>query len=104
VAALNNVELITALEVLACITFKQQISQVEIDQLFDADKRGRVVKMRNLKLVENSPVLTPSASCDNGSLLQRFGLASLGASFDVSESKGQFSYAALRSTNMKNQA
>ena len=48
----------SALEVLACIAFKQPISQAEIDRLFDADKRGLVVKMRDLKLVEwrNSPV------------------------------------------------
>ena len=30
----------SALEVLACIAFKQPISQAEIDRLFDADKRG----------------------------------------------------------------
>ncbi|MGB8463883.1 MAG: SMC-Scp complex subunit ScpB, partial [Terrimicrobiaceae bacterium] len=41
-----------ALEVLACIAFRQPISQAEIDQLFDADKRGLVVKLRDLKLVE----------------------------------------------------
>jgi chromosome segregation and condensation protein ScpB len=29
------------LEVLACIAFKQPISQAEIDRFFDADKRGR---------------------------------------------------------------
>jgi len=40
------------LEVLACIAFKQPISQAEIDLLFDADKRGLVVKLRDLKLVE----------------------------------------------------
>ena len=39
------------LEVLACIAFKS-ISQVEIDRLFDADKRGLVVTLRDLKLVE----------------------------------------------------
>ena len=42
----------SALEVLACIAFNQPISQAEIDRLFDADKRGLVVKMRDLKLVE----------------------------------------------------
>ena len=41
-----------SLEVLACIAFRQPISQAEIDQLFDADKRGLVVKLRDLKLVE----------------------------------------------------
>jgi hypothetical protein len=40
------------LEVLACIAFKQPISQAEIDHLFDADKRGLVVTLRDLKLVE----------------------------------------------------
>jgi chromosome segregation and condensation protein ScpB len=28
------------LGVLACVAFKQSISQAEIDQLFDVDKRG----------------------------------------------------------------
>ena len=37
---------------LACIAFKQPISQAEIDQLFEADKRALVVKLRDLKLVE----------------------------------------------------
>ena len=51
--ASGNLELTTAtLEVLACIAFKQPISQAEIDRLFDADKRGLVVKLRDLKLVE----------------------------------------------------
>ena len=36
-----------ALEVLACIAIKQPISQAEIDRLFDADKRGFVVKLRS---------------------------------------------------------
>jgi len=40
------------LEVLACIAFKQPISQSEIDHLFAADKRGLVVKLRDLRLVE----------------------------------------------------
>jgi chromosome segregation and condensation protein ScpB len=49
----GSLQLTTAsLEVLACIAFKQPISQAEIDQLFDADKRGLVVKLRDLKLVE----------------------------------------------------
>jgi chromosome segregation and condensation protein ScpB len=48
-----NLQMTTAtLEVLACIAFKQPISQAEIDLLFDADKRGLVVKLRDLKLVE----------------------------------------------------
>jgi chromosome segregation and condensation protein ScpB len=69
----------TALEVLACIAFKQPISQAEIDRLFDADKRGLVLKLRDLKFVEEF-------AGDDGRLrfattqafLQRFGLASLG--------------------------
>ena len=37
-----NLQLTTAtLEVLACIAFRQPISQAEIDRLFDADKRGQ---------------------------------------------------------------
>ena len=48
-----NLQMTTAtLEVLACIAFKQPISQAEIDLLFEADKRGLVVKLRDLKLVE----------------------------------------------------
>jgi chromosome segregation and condensation protein ScpB len=66
------------LEVLACIAFKQPISQAEIDQLFDADKRGFVVTLRDLMLVEEF-------AGDDGRLrfattrtfLERFGLASL---------------------------
>jgi segregation and condensation protein B len=67
------------LEVLACIAFKQPISQAEIDHLFDADKRGLVVPLRDLKLVEEF------ASSDGrlrfattAEFLQRFGLASVG--------------------------
>ena len=57
-----NLDLTTAtLEVLACIAFKQPISQAEIDRLFDVDKRGLVVKLRDLKLVEEFPV--PTAVC-----------------------------------------
>ena len=58
--------------------FKQPISQAEIDHLFDADKRGLVVTLRDLKLVEEF------ASSDGRlrfattqTFLQRFGLASL---------------------------
>ena len=54
-----NLDLTTAtLEVLACIAFKQPISQAEIDRLFDVDKRGLVVKLRDLKLWRSSPVPT----------------------------------------------
>jgi chromosome segregation and condensation protein ScpB len=75
----GNSELTTGtLEVLACIAFKQPISQAEIDQLFDADKRGFVVTLRDLMLVEEF-------AGDDGRLrfattrtfLERFGLASL---------------------------
>jgi hypothetical protein len=38
-----------AKEVFACIAFRHQS---EIDQLFEADKRGLVVTLRDLKLVE----------------------------------------------------
>jgi chromosome segregation and condensation protein ScpB len=49
----GNSDLTTAtLEVLACIAFKQPISQAEIDRLFEVEKRGLVVKLRHLKLVE----------------------------------------------------
>lgn len=77
--ASGNPDLTTAtLEVLACIAFKQPISQSEIDHLFAADKRGLVVKLRDLRLVEEF-------AGPNGRLrfatteefLQRFGLASL---------------------------
>jgi chromosome segregation and condensation protein ScpB len=60
--ASENLQMTTAtLEVLACIAFRQLISQAEIDRLFDADKRGLVVKLRDLKLVEELPV--PTAGC-----------------------------------------
>ncbi len=42
----------SALEVLACIAFKQPISQAGIDKAFGADKRGLVVRLRELRLVE----------------------------------------------------
>jgi len=38
--------------VLACVAFKQPISQAEIERIFDADKRGLIVKLRDLNLVE----------------------------------------------------
>ena len=42
-----------ALEVLACIAFKQPISQAEIDQIFgDVDKRHLVSLIRQMELVE----------------------------------------------------
>jgi chromosome segregation and condensation protein ScpB len=66
------------LEVLACIPFKQPISQAEIDRLFDADRRGLVVKLRDLKLVEE--FAGPDGRlrfATTQAFLQRFGLASL---------------------------
>ena len=75
-----NLDLTTAtLEVLACIAFKQPISQAEIDRLFDVDKRGLVVKLRDLKLVEE--FTGPDGRlhfATTETFLQRFGLASLG--------------------------
>jgi segregation and condensation protein B len=77
----NGISALTtsALEVLACIAFRQPISQAEIDRLFDADKRGLVVKLRDLKLVEEfagADGRLRFATTD--AFLQRFGLASLG--------------------------
>lgn len=75
----GNPDLTTAaLEVLACIAFKQPISQAEIDQLFAADKRGLVLKLRDLGLVADF-------AGDDGRLrfattaafLERFNLVSL---------------------------
>ena len=51
-ASANSGLTTATLEVLTCIAFKQPISQTEIDHLFDADKRGLVVTLRDLKLVE----------------------------------------------------
>jgi hypothetical protein len=41
-----------AAEALACIAFKQPISQAETATPFAADKRRLLVKLRDLKLVE----------------------------------------------------
>ena len=63
---------------LACIAFRQPISQAEIDQLFDADKRGLVVKLRDLKLVEEFAGADGRLRfATTEAFLQRFGLASL---------------------------
>jgi hypothetical protein len=62
-----------SLEVLASIAFTQPINQAEIDRLFDADKRGLVVKPRDLKLVEEiRRRRRPVALCDNGRILAAF--------------------------------
>lgn len=70
-----------ALEVLACIAFRQPISQAEIDHLFhlfNADKRGLVVKLRDLKLVEEFPGADGRLRfATTEAFLRRFGLPSL---------------------------
>jgi len=79
--ASGNPDLTTAaLEVLACIAFKQPVSQAEIDRIFAADKRGLVVKLRDFGLVTDF-------AGDDGRLrfattsvfLERFSLSSLEA-------------------------
>ena len=78
-----NLDLTTAtLEVLACIAFKQPISQAEIDRLFDVDKRGLVVKLRDLKLVEEfAGRRRPSALRHNGNLFTALWPGKLGGSY-----------------------
>ena len=75
----GNSELTTGtLEVLACVAFRQPISQAEIDQLFDADKRGFVVKLRDLNLMEEFAGANGRLRfATTRTFLQRFGLASL---------------------------
>ena len=63
---------------LACIAFKQPISQAEIDRLFDVDKRGLVVKLRDLKLEEFPGADGRLHFATTETFLQRFGLASWG--------------------------
>ncbi|MDB6079239.1 MAG: SMC-Scp complex subunit ScpB, partial [Akkermansiaceae bacterium] len=41
-----------AMEVLGCIALKQPIAQIEIDHIFNADKRGVVGRLREAGLVE----------------------------------------------------
>ena len=86
-----NLQLTTgALEVLACIAFRQPISQAEIDQLFDADKRGLVVKLRDLKLVEEFAGADGRLRfATTQAFLQRFGLASLQELTKTSLSRNQ---------------
>ena len=68
----------SVLEVLACIAFRQPISQAEIDHLFDADKRGFVVTLRDLKLVEEFAGADGRLRfATTEPFLQRLGLASL---------------------------
>lgn len=70
-----------ALEVLACIAFKQPISQAEIDRLFGGvDKRGLVATLRLRDLVEE--FAGPDGRlrfATTGKFLERFGLQDLGA-------------------------
>lgn len=64
-----------ALEVLACIAFKQPISQAEIDHLFDADKRHLVAVLRQMEMVEE--FAGPDGRlrfATTGKFLQRFGM------------------------------
>jgi len=77
--ATANSDLTTStLEVLACIAFKQPISQAEIHLLFDTDKRGLVVKLRDLKLVEEFAGTDGRLRfATTQAFLQRFGLDSL---------------------------
>ena len=86
-----NLQLTTgALEVLACIACRQPISQAEIDQLFDADKRGIVVKLRDLKLVEEFAGADGRLRfATTQAFLQRFGLASLQELTTTSLSRNQ---------------
>ena len=77
-ASANSGLTTATLEVLACIAFKQPISQTEIDHLFDADKRGLVVTLRDLRLVEGFPGADGRLRfATTEEFLQRFGLASL---------------------------
>jgi chromosome segregation and condensation protein ScpB len=57
----------------------QPINQAEIDRLFDVDKRGLVVKLRDLKIVEEFAGLDGRLRfATTEAFVQRFGLASLG--------------------------
>jgi chromosome segregation and condensation protein ScpB len=80
----------SALEALACIAFRQPISQAEIDHLFDADKRGFVVTLRDLKFVEEFAGADGRLRFATTELfLQRFGLASLSELTAISLSDSQ---------------
>ena len=89
--ASGNLQMTTAtLEVLACIAFRQPISQAEIDRLFDADKRGLVVKLRDLTLVEEFVGADGRLRfATTEAFLQRFGLASLQELTTTSLSRNQ---------------
>ena len=68
-----------ALEVLACIAFKQPISQGEIDQIFgDVDKRHLVSVLRQMELVEEFAGAEGRIRfATTGHFLKRFNLGSL---------------------------
>ena len=67
-----------ALEVLACIAFKQPVSQAEIDLLFgDVDKRHLVNGLREAKMVED--FVGPGGRLQfttTGEFLRKFGITS----------------------------
>jgi chromosome segregation and condensation protein ScpB len=87
--ASGNPDLTTsALEVLACIAFKQPVSQAEIDQLFAADKRSLVVKLRDLRLITDFPGNDGRMRfATTGAFLLRFGLSSLEALHEMNSVK-----------------
>ena len=68
-----------ALEVLACIAFKQPISQGEIDQIFgDVDKRHLVSVLRQMEMVEEFAGADGRLRfATTGKFLERVGLASM---------------------------
>ena len=68
---------LTPSEVLACIAFKQPISQAELDRLFDVDKRGLVVKLRDKLVEEFAGADGRLCFVTTQAFLQRFGLVSL---------------------------
>jgi chromosome segregation and condensation protein ScpB len=67
------------LEVLACIAFKQPISQGEIDQIFgNADKRHLVSVLRQMEMVEEFAGADGRLRfATTGRFLERFGLETL---------------------------
>lgn len=67
------------MEVLACIAFKQPITQAEIDRIFgDTDKRAMVARLREMGLVEEfSGPAGRLQFATTVSFLERFSLASL---------------------------
>ena len=68
-----------ALEVLACIAFKQPISQGEIDQVFgDVDKRHLVSVLRQMGMVEEFAGTDGRLRfATTGRFLEKFGMPSL---------------------------